>query len=184
MIEYIPKEFHDVKLGFYENKENICTPYFPGACSKIKNQIAINVPQKIICNKIDLIIPLCGVYMIPERRGLKYADLSTPIIHIRKIGEETWFQGEIVDLFLENTNPYIPPDYYIEEEKRQQRIKDAQKYSDDELIEKEGLSFGKAINVNLAEYINLSFQEGIYEVYVSKSGLESNHVKVEIIFKE
>ena len=38
-IEFIPKEFHEVKLGFYENNENICTPYFPNSASKINGII-------------------------------------------------------------------------------------------------------------------------------------------------
>ena len=181
MIEYIPKEFHTVKLGFHESSENVCTPYFPQTYLKIDNQIVINVPQKVISNHQDsLMIPLCGVYKISERRGLKYEHLSTPIIHVRKIEEETWQTGKIID---QNSGfSSERPESEEEESKRQQAIKEAQKYSDDELNEKTGYAFGKAINVSIVRYVHIPFEQGIYEVFVSMFGLESNRVQVEIVF--
>jgi hypothetical protein len=184
-IEFIPQEFHSVELGLYKSGENICTPYYPDFSSKIPiNQLVINIPQKIICHSDSntLVIPLCGAYVITERRGLKYAHLSTPIIHVRKVGEETWYSGELVDPNLRNEYPDLPPNYYEEEAKRQQRIKEAQKYTDAELDENVGQSHGSAININIVDFVNISFEEGAYEVYLSKSGLESNRVKVEIVY--
>ena len=182
-IEFIPKEFHDVKLGLYECGENICTPRYPNFELKLFNQLFINIPQKVICNACDsVIVPMCGAYVITSRRGLKYNHLSTPVIHVRKIEEEIWYSGEIVDTNLQFEYPSLPPNYHKEEEKRQQRIKEAQKYSDDELNEDPDAG-GSAINVNIADYIKIPFEQGIYEVYVSMSGLESNRMRVEIIKK-
>jgi hypothetical protein len=119
--------------------------------------------------------------MIRERRGLKYAHLSTPTIHVRKMGEETWYSGEIVEIYSGTLeHPDLPHNYYEEEAKRQQRIKEAQKYTDEELDENIGQSSGSAININIVNLVNISFEQGIYEIYVSMFGLESNRVKVEI----
>jgi hypothetical protein len=186
-IEFIPKEFHNVVLGFTESSENVCTPFFPKYYLKLSNQVAVNIPQKIICNEVGScpIIPLCGASMIRERQELKYAHLSTPTIHVRKMGEEAWHSGEIVELDSGvNQHPALPPNYYEEEAERQQRIKEAQKYSDDELNEDVGQSSGSAFNVNLVDYITIPFEQGIYEVYVSRCGLESNRVKVEILINK
>ena len=195
-IEFIPKEFHDVKLGFNETSKNPCSPNYPLYASDfLRNAITINVPEKIICNISDSaffpIIPVCVAYVIGEKRGLKYAHLSTPVIHIRKTGEETGFSGEVVeppyqtldDGTIVYKSPDLPPDYYEEEEKRQQRIKEAQKYSDEEIDEKEGQGIGGFLNVNLMEYVDMPFEPGKYEIYLSFSGLESNRVFVEIIFQ-
>jgi len=185
MIEYNPKEFHEVKLGYFEQGENSCTPYYPDTWA-VKNQVAINSPKTITYIDEDncTTIPLCGIYMIPERRGLKYAHLSTPIIHVKKENEETWQTGEIIDPKKKSNFSTERPESEEEEAKRQQAIKDAQKYSDDQLYPKEGSSSGSTFNVNLVEYINMLFEAGIYELYVSMFGLESNRVKVEIIIKE
>lgn len=185
MIEYIPKEFHNVKLGFYESEENVCTPHFSDSLSKNRSQIVINVPQKVICNKEDsLVIPLCCVYLFSERRVVKYANSSITIIYIKKMGEDIVYQGTVIDLNAKNKHPYRPPNYKEQEERRQQEIKAAQKYSDDELDEEDGFYLGENINVDIVKYVKTSFETGIYEVYVAKSGMESNHVKVEILIKE
>ena len=179
MLEYIPKEFNKVELGFNQSEENACTPQLPESLTA-KSQIMINMPKKIICKDLaNLIIPLCGMSEISQRRGLKYAHLK-PVINVRKIGEETWYQGKIVD--LKSRSPLKQPDYYEKEKRRQQRIAEAQKYSDDELDDQDGIYFGTVFNVDIVPYFNeISFQEGVYEIYLSKSGLESNRVRVEII---
>ena len=63
-IQFIPKAFHDVKLGFDEHTIHALTPHYPEPYDLMKNEIAINIPEKIIFNpnKIDFvpIIPLCG----------------------------------------------------------------------------------------------------------------------------
>ena len=187
-IEYIPKEFHDVKMGVHENNENECTPYFPDSYIKVSNQIAVSVPRKIICKNVDScpVIPLCGVYRFPERRGLKYANLLTAVIHIRKIQEVTWNSGEIMDKNSrsDSSDPFSPNYDKEYATKKQQEIANAQKYSDDELEEDGGRFYVGVFNVNIVEYVNIPFGEGIYEVFVSKSGLESNRTRVEIVFEK
>jgi hypothetical protein len=182
-IEFFPREFQHVVLGHYESGENIFTPNYPDYHLKMRNQIAINMPQKVICSDSNfLVIPLCGAHVITGRRGLKYAHLSTPVIHVRKIGEETEYLGDMIDTNLEFEYPDFPPNYAEEEEKRQQEIAEAQNYSDNELDEGKE-AYGSAINVNIVDYLNMSFQQGIYEIYLSMYGLESNRVRVEINFK-
>ena len=183
MVEFIPKKFNKVELGFNQSEENACTPQFPKSLTA-KSQIMINMPKKIICKDLDsLIIPLCGMSEISQRRGLKYANSPDNVIHLRKIGEETWYQGKIVN--LKPRSPLKPPYNQEKEERRQQRIVEAQKYSDEELDEQDGIYIGEVINVDIVPYFNeISFQEGVYEIYLVTSGLESNRVKVEIVLKK
>ena len=182
-IVFIPNDFHNVKFGLYESGENVCTPFYPNFEMKIKNEVVINIPQKIICNsEIDsLIIPICGAYIIGERRGLKYAHLSTPIIHIFKIDEETWYSGKIIDPNLKYEHPDLSFYNTKQEKNRMQKIKEAQSYSDDELNNETGSFSGSAINVNALDFVDLTIQPGIYEIYISMYGLESNQLQVEIL---
>jgi hypothetical protein len=184
-IEFIPEEFHNVKLGFYETENNVFTP--PNA-DFLWNEIIIIAPEKIIIHSgsdtIRPIIPICGAYIIGQRRGLKYAHLSAKMLNIRKIGEEIWYSGAIIDPNLQYEHPALPPNFEEEQARRQQRIKEAQNYTDEEINEKVGQGSGSNININLMEYVDFPFEPGVYEIYLSFSGLESNRVKVEIIFKE
>jgi hypothetical protein len=68
------------------------------------------------------------------------------------------------------------------EKERQQRIEEAQKYSNAELDE--GQASGNFFNLNLMDYVVMPFESGIYEIYLSFSGLESNRVKVEIVIRK
>ena len=186
-IEFIPKEFNDVKLGLYETYKNPCSPGYPRDITDILwNKIVINAPQKIICTINDdtfiPVIPICGAHIVTDRRGFKYHDLGASIFHIRKIGNENWFTGVIIDKDLEYEFPALPPDYEEEQREWERNIAEAKKYTDEEL--EEGQASGGFLNVNLMEYVKMPFEQGIYEIYLSFSGLESNHVKVEIIFKE
>ena len=186
-IEFIPQEFNDVKLGYYETIKNPCSPGYPqNASDFLWNAIAINVPEKIICYVNDStflpVIPVCIAYVIGEKRGLKYAHLSTPVIHARKIDEEIGYSGEMIK--PNSFTPALPPNYRKDEKERQQRIKKAQKYSEEEIDKKEGQGSGGFKNENLMDYVKMSFVQGIYEIYLSFCGLESNRVKVEIIFKD
>ncbi|MDR1437139.1 MAG: hypothetical protein LBI65_03365, partial [Candidatus Symbiothrix sp.] len=47
---FIPKEFHEAKLGYYQTEDNVCTP--PNA-DFLWNEIVINVPRKIIYHIAD-----------------------------------------------------------------------------------------------------------------------------------
>lgn len=184
-IQYIPEIFHDIKLGYYESGINSCTPYYPNdPCFILLNEIAINAPQKIICNIKDSgfipIIPICGFYVITLRRCAKYNDLAADIIHIRKKDEDIWYTGEMKEN-TENEYPILPPGYEEAEIERQKEIEEAQKYNLDDL--NEGQASSRAININLLEYINMPFLPGNYEIYMSSCGLESNHVEVEIVIE-
>ena len=186
-IQFIPQEFENIKLGYYESAENACTPAYKSKPVEFMiNKILINAPQKIIYYPSDSnfkpIVPICGVYMITSRRGLKYAHLSAQMLHIRKVGYSDWHSGEIVAPNLQYEHPALPPNFYEDQKETEQEIKEAQKYSDEEL--NQGQASGSAININLMEYVNVELSSGLYEIYLSFNGLESNRVIVEIIFKE
>ena len=187
-IEFIPKKFNDVKLGLYETYKNPCSPGYPrDITDRLWNKIVINAPRKIIYtinNEMDTlipIIPVCGAHIVTDRRGLKYNDLGASIFHIRKINDENWFTGRIIDKDLQYEFPALPPDYEEEQRELEREIAEAQKYADEEL--EEGQASGGFLNVNLMEYVDMPFEPGKYEIYLSFSGLESNRVFVEIIFQ-
>jgi len=184
-IEFIPKEFNDVKLGYYERDKNPRSPGYPrNASDFLWNKIVINAPKKIICtNSNDTlvpVIPICGAYIITWRREMKHYDLVN-MFHIRKINDENWLAGKIEDKDLQYEFPLLPPNYEEDQREIEKWRIEAQNYSDEEL--EEGQAGGGFFNLNLMEYINMPFEPGIYEIYVSNSGLESNRVKVEILFK-
>ena len=179
-IQYIPDEFHDVELSYYNGKEYPCTPSYPNF--DLMNEIAINSPSKIICHPKDSgfipTIPLRGFYMITLRRCAKYYDLAADIIHIRKKDEDIWYTGEMKEY---TENPILPPGHEEAEIERQKEIEKAQKYNLEDL--NEGQASGGAFNINLLKYINMPFLPGNYEIYMSSCGLESNHVEVEIVIE-
>ncbi len=184
-IMFIPREFNDVKLGFNETNIYPTTPNYPEPIFVMLNEIAINAPQKIIIQtnlkEIKPIIPICGYYVITSRRGLKYAE-EKYLVSIKKVDDKEWVKGEIIERYEYDEYPALPPHYYEMEEERLQRIKEAQKYADSEL--NEGQASGSAFNLNIMEYLSCPFLQGKYEIFVSLSGLESNHVFVEIVFEK
>jgi hypothetical protein len=182
-IKFIPKEFNEVNLGYFEGGSTLCTP---AGTDFLWSQIVINVPRKIICSISDIttftpVIPVCGRYVITQLRILRYIHL-TRMFHIKKIGTEIWKSGEIVAPFLDNE--ILPPDHEEMERERQTRIKEAQNLTDEEIDRRGGQAVGRLINLNLMEYVDIPFEPGIYEIYMSFRGLESNRATVEIIFKE
>ncbi len=184
-IYFYPIEFNDVKLGIDEKEIHPLIPNYPNPDEVLLNQIAINAPQKIIFSseKIDLelCIPVCGYYLITSRRILKYANQDKLLVHIKKDSDQEWIEGEIVDQPI-NEHPAAPPWADKQEEEKRKRILEAQKYSDEEL--NQGQASEDVINVNVMNYVKISLEKGVYEIYLSKSGLESNHVKVEIVFEK
>ena len=182
-IQFIPKEFHEVKLGYYETVENSCSPHYRDEMRTV-HQITINSPGKIISNKgFTTIIPVCAIYSLSLRRGLKYNHLSAKILHIKDIEESLVYTGKIEDKYMKYEYPVPAPFEEERERERMERVKEAQKYTDDEL-EQPGLAAVNYINVNLMEYVNVPLEPGKYEVWLSFSGLESNRVIVEIVFEE
>ncbi len=186
-IEFIPKEFNDVKLGFNETLENPCSPGYPlDITGFLWNKIVINTPRKIICrignDTLIPVIPVCGAYIITGRRESKYYDLGAWTFHIRKINDKNWFTGEIVDKSENPGIPALPPNYQEEQRELEKERIEAQSYSEEEL--EEGQASGGFFNENLMDYVEIPFEPGVYEIYFSTSGLESNRVKVEIVFEE
>ena len=184
-IQFIPKEFNDIKLGYYERGENCCSPAWISEMRTI-NSIIINTPQKIICdmNKEDFVpvIPVCATYSVSLRRGFKYHNLSVKMLHIRKIDDGVIYVGEIVNKDIQYE--YYPAPFPHHEEREKERLameEEAQKYSDMELDQ--GQSSGGNMNINLMEYVDMPFLPGKYEVWLTLCGLESNHTIVEIIAK-
>ena len=185
-IEFIPKEFNDVKLGYYERFRNPCSPGYPHDITDfLWNKIVINAPRKIICriggDTLIPVIPVCGAHIVTWRREMKYYDLAN-MFYIKKINAENWFTGEIVDKSENPGIPALPPNYQEEQRELEKERIEAQSYSEEEL--EEGQASGGFLNVNLMDYVEIPFEPGVYEIYLSFSGLESNRVKVEIVFEE
>jgi hypothetical protein len=101
-IYYIPQEFHEISLGYYEPKDAIFSPFYDKRkpWGYYTNKIIIYVPQKIIyypgsCG-FSPVIPVCGDYDVTDRRAYKYYHLSTDVLSIQKVGDETWYSGEVL----------------------------------------------------------------------------------------
>jgi len=143
----------------------------------MRNEIAINIPQKIIfipkaCEFIP-IIPLCGYFDISHRRSMKFADYDEILgeyedhfkmmIHMKKSSEEEWLSGEVIE-YYEDEILDIPEWAEKEEEERQLRIKEAQKYTLEELDD--GASAALAFNINALKYVKIPLTPGFYDIYI------------------
>lgn len=181
--KFFPKSFHDVKLGYHETEMNECSPGYPEELFST-NKIAINVPRKIIFHLDNLqpIIPVCVLYVVSVKRGLKYDGLSKKFIFMANTKDTTnEYTAEVYDNDPNLQHEHPEPDPFAEEleNERRKKIIEAQRYSDDEL--EESTDWGRYMNINLLDYINLPIESGKYEVWMSFYGLESNHCFVEII---
>ena len=187
-IKFIPEEFDKVICEFKFAEPNQCTH---GSEQQIVNQIIINAPQEIIYNKKkfdaetnelanNFKLPICIYSMITFRQEYKYYDQIDWIVNIRKVDNEEWISGVLSEKVAEGE--YLMPSPWEEENRleEKEKAKDAQKYSEADLQLGTGLC--GAINIDLHEYIDLIPEEGEYEIFVSKSGLESNRVRVKITF--
>lgn len=184
-IEFIPQIFHDVELSLYSHKEYPCTPRYPEVLFE-PNFILINIPQKIIYKYYNIsttpIIPACAIIAISGKRELKYHHLSTSVVHIKKVDQDTIYSGEVVDPNLKYEYPEPHPRHQEREKERIIKIQEAQKYSDKELDDG-NLVVADVLNINILEYINMPFSSGRYEIYLSAFNLESNRVIVDIIIE-
>jgi len=182
-IQFIPKEFHEVKLGYYEGMPNVCTPLGGADLGYMcpNNKIFINIPQKIICKDgVKPVIPVCGTYMITNRRKTKYAHSPARMLNIRRVGDDVWYSAAITNL---DPGIVIPSFVSKREKKRIEReIQEAQKYSDEEL-DADTDAGGGDINVDLMDYVKIPITSGVYEIYMAFSGLESNRMQVEIVIE-
>jgi len=192
-IRFIPETFNDLELGNFKGGHNPCSPMYPDEATRyLTNEALINVPEKIILpssvplESIKPIIPVCAAAVYTARRGAKYAHLSEEIFYIRKTDSEHWFKGKVYyEAWDEGDIPGPLPDEEVMEKKRKEREKEiaqAQQYSDDEL--NEGTGSGEYRNLNLMQYVDMPFEPGVYELYYSALGIESNRVQVEIVFEE
>ncbi|MCD8176832.1 MAG: hypothetical protein LUE98_05160 [Tannerellaceae bacterium] len=182
-IQFLPKEFNEIKLGYYENEMSVCSPGYPDDTVEI-NTLLINIPHTIISKdrkSCTPVIPLCITSGLSDKRYYKYYNLSAKIIYVKKEGEEVIYSGQIVEQISTEWDVLneFPPDMedFIKEEET--NIAEAQLYSDEEL--NEGTYSPRHANLNLLDYVDMPFLPGKYEVWVTFSGLESNHMFVEII---
>jgi|SRR5690554_39894 len=190
---FIPETFNDLELGHFHDGRNPCSPLYPKKATRyLLNEILINVPEKVILpisaygECITPIIPVSTAAVYTALRGAKYAHLSEEVFYIRKADSDEWFIGKV--LYEEWDEGEIPgPSPSPEElekkrEIREKEIAEAQQFLDDEL--NEGSASGEYRNLNLMQYVDMPFEPGVYEIYYSALGLESNRVQVEIVFEE
>ncbi len=184
-IQFIPKEFNDIKLGYNQTEMVKTSPGYPNDVIKA-NTMAINTPTMIYYNDCDSrfkpVIPLSAIYAVTLERSLKYIRLISQLIHIKNIDNGVEFSGEIFKKRNPNIDehPLVSLNAAEKEKERQELIEKAQKLTDEE-IDNRGYGIGEFINVNIMEYVDFSFLPGKYEVWLSFSGLESNHTVVEIV---
>ncbi|MCA1744529.1 MAG: hypothetical protein LC643_02225, partial [Bacteroidales bacterium] len=195
-IRFIPETFNDLELGYSSGGSNPCSPMYPDdALWHLTNEALINAPEKIIlpssisldsiqrsganidyiygvaATTIQPVIPVCIALVVTRRRGLKYAHLSDEIFHIRKTDSEHWYSGKVYDETL--TGMEIPsPGREEWEKERKNQIAEAQHYPEDSL--NEGNFSGSYKNLNLMLYVDMPFEPGVYELYYSVLGFESN----------
>jgi hypothetical protein len=174
---------------------NVLTPYYKehNSFDYISAVLRINVPQKIIL-KLDScnvnILPICGCGKFYHRRSSYYHDSLNYVIYIRRFGDEKWLSGEVIIPEWEENE--TPVSFYIKEteeetrkaerEKQEKDIKDAKQYPLNRLDE--GNSNLGIFNLNALDYISVPVTKGIYEVFVRRVGLESNHMQIEIAIEK
>lgn len=196
-IQFEPKKFNDIKLGWegFHCGMNPCTPYADekGYSNQLScNALYINAPKRVIYylgsvenrSVIEPVIPISTNCMISDKRYYKYYDLRETRVYIKKIKEKEWNSGIVVEPLYEDpmVTEYPDPDPYDEEwhENELQKIETAKLYSDDSLGD--GQASYMIVNFNVFAYVRMPIDAGVYDIYISKSGLVSNHVIVEVIF--
>lgn len=197
--QFIPKQFEEVSYNYRNNNLNLLTPFY----NEIKKSqdippvIRINAPVKVIYNEmllnnlIPTVLPICGCGMFFERRGLYYYPNNNYYIHIKPPKKNEWIVGEVV--IPEYEEGELPISLYEEETEEQTKskeatefdlkIKEVKQYSLNELDQ--GLSSSLDIfNYNVLDFMKLQMISGVYEIYVTCIGLESNHVKIEVVVED
>ena len=181
-IQFIPKEFNDIKLGYGETEMVKTSPGYPNDVIKA-NTMVINTPKVIYYNDCDSsfrpTIPLSATYNLSLNRLWKYIDLVAQLIHVKHIESGVEVSGEICEKKVYPNLSVFPAEDPMGEKWEEEQIKEAQKLTDAELDN--GQCFHGCLNVNIMEYLDFSFLPGKYKVWLSFSGLESNHTMVEIV---
>lgn len=105
------------------------------------------------------------------------------MLHVRNIKDDKVYSGEVYESGRDNEFPIEPPEEVqeIERSRREAAIAEAQQYSDAELDE--GQSGMVYLNVDALRYVDIPIVSGRYEIFFSKSGLESNHCFVDIVIE-
>ena len=103
------------------------------------------------------------------------------VLHMKHSSDNNWQVGEIKEQYS-NEYPEEPAWEADLEKERLNEIKKAQDFDDSEL--NMGSGSANAFNINAMSYINFPLEAGKYDIYITMSGLESNHVQVEIVFEE
>ena len=192
-VAFIPDVYNSLDFSGDVSTENKCTEHYDWISTPRVNTIDINTPEKIIFDTsaqgFEPVIPVCGAYLISANWGLKYHNLPVKVLYIRRADEDKWYSGRIdralraYKKFGINQHPAPSPlekDKAYQKKLKREREK-AQSYTDEEL--KSGQANGSAFTENLLDYVEIPLTSGIYEIYMSSLGIESNKVKVEIIFK-
>lgn len=181
-IRFVPKEFNGIDLGYSKTLITPCSPGYPSGDIAL-NSLMINVPEQIVydIDSTDVIpiLPACTADNISFRRANKYYN-DDMTFHVKMMGEEKVYSGKIFDEEDDGNRVPLPPEVQEQMKKdRDQWIKEAQTYRDDEL--NEGQSSRVFMNLNIMNYVNIPFLPGRYEIWYSCSGLESNHCYFEIV---
>jgi hypothetical protein len=178
-IAFVPQEFNDIKLGYFQDGATPCSPDRP--LGKL-SFIAINSPGKVIfdpqADSLLSVVPICAVYSVASRRLLKYYKLSAKLLTVKDLKTNILYTGEVKE-------PYRGQSISmgIRRSDLEERLWAAQNYHDNEIdLAVAGNTVTEGyMNLNMMEYVDFPFVPGRYEVWMSFSGLESNRVTVEII---
>ena len=186
--KFIPKEFHDVVCDLNSGGDNPCTP------EEVLFAIRINAPKEVIfyvkggyspnLPRECLQLPLCMVAIPSNIRADKYYDLFARVISVRKVGSDEWQVDKIVGETPIAFKMPVDTSAYdtICAEEQLERHNKALRYSDDEIDILPASIYTN--NADLYKHTKLLFEEGDYEVFISRYGLESNHITIKISFKD
>lgn len=186
---YSPREFSEIELGPDKDGRNKMTPVVD--LHLRKPQLNINIPDKIRFIDVDTCVhiidssfslPVCGESLVTRKRLCYFGEQLNPTLHISIVDDEKWYRSEY------DEKPILDDLIIDHEEEDMLEFKnemiEAKKSGIDEIDIWEGTLNSTGFNLNLFEVIkNMPIKSGLYEVYVTQYGLESNHEKVELIFE-
>jgi hypothetical protein len=142
------------------NEQTVCSPADPGFDWRgvvIRAPSQITLPKKTSPSS-ELIIPICGQYLVNVRSALNYPGPKILIVTDDISGET--YRGALVK---RDPYPTIPPP-------RTPPIDPNSKSA-----------FGDRFNVNIADYVTLPMQPARYRVKVEYAGHQSNEVVISVV---
>lgn len=153
---FIPDLYQHVPMETYVQAQ--CSPAPP---SSIWRGVIISAPQRIIPDKGEnLVIPICGHYVVPVLAAMDGPGLT---VHVRRIEAELVLSGLITD--QGENEPVVPPPPGAPRPKRESF---------------EGVTTGGYFNIDAQRHLKTRLVPGIYEVTVSYAGMVSNSTQIEI----